>query len=664
MRAPEIPGAPATFERARRHFMAGLDHQLNGRLAEAEGEYRAALALAPDRLSVLNNLAAVLIEQARAGEAEAVCARALAVAPDDFTAHLNDGVRLDAIGKSDEALARLERAIGLAPDRAEAHAARADVLAALGQTDAALVDYDRAIALAPGNTGVRVNRAIALREARRHAEALSALDAALLVDPASAKLHFSRANVLVDLGRPEEALAAYDRAEAIAPDLDYLPGHSMRCALMLGRWADLEGKARGLEAAVLAGRAAAEPFELLSVADSPEIQLACARQFVRRSVPDPSRPRPPTRRAADGRVRIAYVSADIRRHPVAEQLVGVIESHDRARFEVTVVSVGPTEIRAGEAAARIHRAADRFMEASRWSDAQVAEALSAARVDIAIDLNGHTELSRPGIFALRPAPAQVAYLGFAATSGAPWIDAMIADDFVIPEHEAANYSERIIRIPGTYFPFDPRKTAAPLTPTRAELGLPQEGFVFCCFNAAPKITPPVFRLWMRILAAVPGSVLWLGRHTEGFVERSRRYAAECGVDPGRIRFAGFVESKAEHLARYRAADLFLDTFPYTAHTTGADALSTGLPLLTRAGRSFVSRVSGSMLMALGLDALVVTTEAEYEAAAVALAGDAGRLDGLQRRLASAEALGLFRDVAGYTRRLEQALERAARLFPS
>ncbi len=311
--------------------------------------------------------------------------------------------------------------------------------------------------------------------------------------------------------------------------------------------------------------------------------------------------------------------------PRRKLLAELFETHDRSRFEVTAIAFGPDDGSAMRA--RLVKAFDRFEDVRGRSDLEVAKLLRAMETDIAVDLNGHTQDARPGIFAHRPAPVQVNYLVYPGTTGAPFMDVVLADRVVLPLDQQPFFSERIVHLPDCYQASDAAR-AIPPAPTRAEAGLPQTGFVFCCFNNGWKITAPVFDIWMRLLAQVEGSVLWLldGPHADNL----RREAAARGVDAGRIVFAPRLAPDA-HLARHRLADLFLDTLPYNAHTTASDALWAGLPVLTCIGKAFPGRVAASLLKAIDLPELVTTSPGGYEGTGVGTGEESGAAGGDARK---------------------------------
>ncbi|MBY0510423.1 MAG: hypothetical protein K2P94_09740, partial [Rhodospirillaceae bacterium] len=355
-----------------------------------------------------------------------------------------------------------------------------------------------------------------------------------------------------------------------------------------------------------------------------------------------------------GKIRIGYYSADFYAHATSYLMAGLFELHDRTAFEITAFSFGPDTQDAMQH--RVTAAFDRFIDVRATSDAGVAALSRELRIDIAVDLKGYTQGDRMNIFAERAAPVQANFLGYPGTVGAPWMDYIIADAVVLPEAHRAHYAEKVVTLPGSYQVNDGRRVISARVFTRAELGLPEDGFIFCCFNHSAKILPDVFDIWMRILRSVPGSVLWLLKDYAPAADNLRKEAEKRGVDGARLVFAPRLPL-ADHLARLRAADLFLDTLPYNAHTTCSDALWAGVPVLTRKGAAFAGRVAASLLTAVGLPELIVATAAEYERLAVTLAADSNRLAQLRRKLAANRATAPLFDTPRFARHLEEAYAR-------
>jgi predicted O-linked N-acetylglucosamine transferase (SPINDLY family) len=357
------------------------------------------------------------------------------------------------------------------------------------------------------------------------------------------------------------------------------------------------------------------------------------------------------------RLRVGYLSSDFRHHAIAFLLTELLERHDKARVEAFAYAYGPADTSLERQ--RIRNAVDHWRDIDAQSDEQAAERIAGDHLDVLIDLNGHTQFSRTAILALRPAPVQMSWLGYLGTLGAPWCDYVVTDRFVSPPESAPHFSERFAYLPDCYCPSDTRRAIDPRLPERSECGLPERGFVFCCFSAAYKILPNVFAAWMRLLLQIDGAVLWLVANDPHSQQNLVNEAVRSGVDPRRIVFAPKV-AQPLYLARLRCADLFLDTFPYNAGTTANDALFAGLPILTCAGDTFASRVAGSQLRAIGLSELVAPSLADYEATATALARDAGSMAALRARLAANRAVSPLFDMTRFARNFETLLESLCR----
>ena len=430
--------------------------------------------------------------------------------------------------------------------------------------------------------------------------------------------------------RLDEALASYDRVLALKPDHTRAFSGIINCVNMICDWQRMTAFADDVIAHVSEKKSIISPFVLLGYSGDPALQLQCARNFVAERVPSP-RPLWTSTTWRHDKVRIAYLSADFRRSAMAHLMAELFEWHDRSRFEIIGVSFGVDD--KSEMRKRLVAAFDQFYDVHGKSDEEVAKLLHDLEVDIAIDLMGHTQDLRPGILAYRPAPIQASYLGFPGTMGAEFIDYIIADKMVAPLEHQSFYTEKIVHLPDCYLVNDTKRKIAERTPTRQEAGLPERSFVYCCFNNNWKITPDVFSVWMRLLHAVDGSVLWLLADNESAERNLRKEAQARGIDPARMVFAGRLPLK-DHLARHRLADLFLDTLPVNAHTTASDALWTGLPVLTCEGTAFAGRVAASLLYAVGLPELVTHSIEDYEALALRLARDPSLLEGYRNRLAT------------------------------
>ncbi len=617
-----------------------------GDLAGAERHYRDLLAVQPSPEAMVN-LANVLAAQKRAAEALAHYDGALAARPDLFEGQFNRASLLLEMGHAEEALAGFDRAVALRADAPAAWNNRGTALRSLRRGRDALASYERAVALAPGHVNALTNRAIALFDLGRLDEALAAAEHALSLAPRFAGALYVRGNVLRDLGRLADARDSYAAALDAAPDHPHALNGLAQAALALCDWTGAAALAPRLRDAAAAGRALIQPFVLMGYSDDEALLKRCAEHYARRAAP----PAPPLwkgGRYGHAKIRLAYLSADFHQHPTALLMAELFERHDRSRFEVTAMSFGPDD--GSRMRARLMRAFDRFEDVRELSDLEVARRLRARETDIAVDLGGHTLGARPGIFAHRPAPVQVNYLVYPGTTGAAHMTHVLADRIVLPIDRQPFFSEKIVHLPHCYQANDATRVAGE-APSRAAAGLPEEGFVFCCFNNSWKITSPVFDIWMRLLAAVPGSVLWL---LDGpAADNLRRQAHARGIAPARLVFAPRLAPDA-HLARHRLADLFLDTLPYNAHTTASDALLAGVPVVTRIGRSFAGRVAASLLAAVGLPELVTQTADAYETLALDLARGPELLKATREKLARGRAAMPLYDSARFARDIEAA----------
>jgi predicted O-linked N-acetylglucosamine transferase (SPINDLY family) len=605
-----------------------------GRLHEAERGFAKFLRKQPRHPAALNILAAVLIAMNRHAEAEPHLKAALRVDARSDATFYNYGLVLKTLNRPDEALLRFSEALALNPRHPETLNNRGTVLNELRDPAAAIFDFDRALALDPRYSAALFNKSKALAELKRYEEALAACDAALVLMPDMAEAWFGRGFILASMRRPAEAVVAYQRARQLNPGLPMLAGNLLHQKMLVCDWGGIDALIAEIEAGLAAGRPVAEPFGWQGVAQSEASLQRCAQ--LANAARYPMQPQagrlvvsPP-----GAKIRVGYLSGEFREQATSLLLVGVLEKHDKSKFEIVAIDNGYDD---GSATRRrIEAAVDDIVDISGLSDPQAVAAIRARRIDILVNLNGYFGEQRTGVFARRAAPLQVNYLGFPGTLGAPYMDYILADRDVLPEADHRFYQEKVAWLPHCYQANDDRRVIADRVFSREACGLPARGFVFCCFNNAYKITPEVFAGWMRILAAVDDAVLWLLEDDETAVANLRRAASAHGIDRGRLVFAGRLPP-AEHLARHRCADLFLDTLPYNAHTTASDALWAGLPLLTRRGETFAGRVASSLLNNLHLPELITTSAENYECAAVALARQPGDLATIRQKLAASRS---------------------------
>lgn len=647
---------------------------------QAAEHYRQCLARDASFVPAYAVLGGCLIALDKAGDALAVCDEGLKRAPQEPSLHTGRGEALAALGRSDEALAAFEAAIardpaqsgaiiGQArilfqsghrdgafaalsacdPNAAEPLIAKAIFLAEIGVTEAALQTYQAALAIEPSSDYAYYAMGCLLLDLRLFPAAVAAFDSALTLRPNHYPAEYNRAWALERMGRRDDALAGYERALAINPE-----SGTAACKAFYLRALSCDWRQRGADLARLhrlAGSGARlDAFSLLSAIDDPALHLAAARLQAA-----PARPRAPAR-PLNSKRHIAYLSPDFYDHPVAHHLVGVLEAHDRARFEITALCVEFGQDCAIRS--RIRHAVDHFVEAASWSDSQIASYLEDNGIDIAVDLAGFTMGGRTAALAAHPVAITAGWLGYAGTTGTTFIDYIIADPVLIPPADERYYTECVVRLPYSYLPRDgaPRPGSCP---SRSGLGLPDDAFVFCGFNNTYKLTPEIFDVWMRLLHAVENSVLWLNVQDETARANLRHEADARGLAAQRLIFAPRTEARADHLARLAAADLFLDTLPYGAHATASDMVWAGVPVLTVTGKAFASRVAAGLLTALNLPELIAPDLAAYEAMALELARNRGKLAALRAKIAESLPTAAAFDPAQFAAGLESAYESMA-----
>ena len=621
-----------------------------GRFDEALASYDRALALLPQAPLLHNNRGNTLRELKRHAEALASLDRALSLDPRYLDARVNRGAVLQDLKRHTEALAEFDRALALNPRAAALHSLRAGALHDLNRHADAIEGYQRALQIEPANPDILYDYAGVLRDLTRYDDALASLDRALAARPDFVKAINNRVQCLRALRRHEEAVEAITRLLALAPGWDYAQGDLFHSRAHCCDWAEHAQRAQQLIRSVANGRKADTPLAFQAVTDAAAAQRRCAEIYATDKYPA----RAPLWSGvpyAHDRIRVAYVSADFREHPVSYLMAGVFACHDRGRFEVTGISLQPDD---GSPASRSVRAAlGNVVDVFGKTDAAIAALLHEMEIDIAVDLMGYTLGARTAIFAHRPAPVQVSYLGYAGTSGTRYMDYLIADRIAVPPERRAHYSEHIAWMPDSFQGNGERPRIGATRPARSAAGLPEAGFVFCCFNNSYKITPALFERWLALLQAATGSVLWLYAGDPVVPRNLREEARRRGVDPARLVFAERLPY-AEYLARLRLADLFLDTLPFNAGTTASDALWAGVPVLTCPGDAFAARMAASLLTAVGLPELIAANADDYSALALKLATTPSVLAEVRDRLSRNRADCALFDTQRFCRNLESA----------
>jgi protein O-GlcNAc transferase len=551
----------------------------------------------------------------------------------------------------EKAIEFFSASINAFPENAVAHSNLGNVYAKLRQFDQALSAFEQAALLDPQDAETWSNAGIVFFELKRFEEAIALYDKALAIDPNYAEALCNKGNALDELKRYEEAIACYEKALSINPNIDWAPGVWMHLKLKVSSWENLEANVEVLLAKITAGEKVSNPFPLLAMSDDPMLHRQASEIFAHYQYPSNSTLGPIAKHPKGEKIRIGYFSADFHNHATGYLLAELIELHDKIQFELIGISFGPNQD--DEMRIRLQQSFDQLIDASTMSDIEIAQLSRDLKIDIAVDLKGFTQNCRTGIFTYRAAPIQLSYLGYPGTMSTNYIDYLIADRTLIPQEAQQAYSEKIAYLPNSYQANDRKRVISDKRFTKGDLGLPEQGFIFCSFNNNYKILPATFEIWMRILKAVDGSVLWLYEDNAAAADHLRQEAEKRGVHPSRLVFAKRMPL-AEHLARHQLADLFIDAFPCNAHTTASDALWAGLPVLTLMGNSFASRVAASLLKAIELPELITSTPQAYEALAIEVAKNPAKLAALKQKLASNRLTTPLFDTPQFTKDLERS----------
>ena len=579
-------------------------------------------------------------------------AKAVASQPQSQVAALfKQGLHLHQQGQLAQARQIYEQVLAKQPTHFDALHLSGVIAAQSKNPTLALELIGKAIEINPKNAATYSNRGIALKELKRYEEALASYDKAIAIKPDYADDYSNRGKALKDLKRIEEALASYDKAIEIKPDYEYLFGTMLLTKMFICDWQNFETDVQSLSLKINEGKKSSPSFPVLALIDSPSIQRKSSEIWINdKHSFNPSLGLIPQYERKN-KIRIGYYSADFHEHATAHLMAELFERHDKNNFELIAFSFGPDT--KDEMRQRLSKAFEQFIDVRFKSDKDIALMSREMGIDIAVDLKGFTRDQRVSIFSYRAAPIQINYIGYPGTMATGYIDYIIADPTLIPIESQQHYLEKVVYLPYSYQVNDRQRVIADQIFTKEELGLPNDGFVFCCFNNNYKITPDTFNGWMRILKAVEDSVLWLFEDNPTAVINLRKEAQTKGIDPNRLVFAKRMKLP-EHLARHRVADLFIDTLPYNAHTTASDALWTGLPVLTCMGESFASRVAASLLNAIELPELITTTQEQYEATAIELATNPAKLRAIKDKLERNRLTTALFDTPRFTKHIEAA----------
>ena len=622
-----------------------------GRWSDALLAYDQALKINPKFVAALYNRGNLLNQMKRYSEALQDYDGVRLLAPDLLDVHINRGNVLQEMRCPDEALASYKVALSLNPNLANVHNNMGKVLRDLACFDEALVCYEKAIQIDHDLLDAYLNRSHVLIELKRYEQAFDSFNQVLAFKPDSAEALYGCGLALNAAKRGVQALDAYERALKLDSSVPGLMDAWLSAKMNISEWTDFGSNHQEVIDFCEKQGGVVNPFSMLWLEDDPALQNRFAKIYAENKY-KLSRVEDITLAAGSAkRIKVGYYSANLSSHPVAYLMAGVFEAHDSDKFETigfSMVSLPDDQMQQ-----RLSSAFDHFIDISRMSTRDVVKLSREMGIDIAVDLMGYTMDGRADLFVERCAPVQVNYLGYPGTMGMDRMDYIIADQIIIPPDLQQHYTEKVVYMPHSHFVYADPPDLSDIAVSRAAQGLPETGVVFCCFNNSYKLLPTVFDSFMRVLNAVPGSVLWLAESNDTVATNLRKEAELRGVTAERLVFAGRTDRRT-YLARYRLADLFLDTAPYNAGTTAADALWAGLPVLTRVGRSFASRMAAGLVTTAGLPELITQTRAEYEARAVALANDPVQLGALKTRLAQNHANSPLFDVPLFTRHLETA----------
>lgn len=607
--------------------------------------------------SLINNLMTLAVGHLQNGDldsAEKLLKQSLKVAPKNSEALRLLGVTFAFKKDLQQALKMLDKAIKVDPNNWLAHSNRGNVLKDLNKFDAALKSYDRTIALQPNYAEVYNNKGNLYQDLKQYEAAVKSYDKAIALQSNYAEAYSNAGNALKKLNLLDLALTAYEKAMDLGDGNELALAAYLSCKMQLCDWNGISERLQKIENGDILRKDLFYPFHILSICNSPQIIKDVTQSYMSAEYPAKSDLGGFDKPARKEKIRLGYFSADFRNHAVSFLIAGLIEAHNRDKFELIAFSMGSDE--SDEMRERLKISFDEFIDISTKSDLEVAKLARNMHIDIAIDLGGITQNARPSIFAYRAAPIQIGYLGYLGTMAAPYYDYIIADEVIIPAEYRDAYSEKIIYLP-SYQANDPKREISDRVFTREEFGIPKESFVYCCFNNNYKFTPAVLDSWSRILLHVDKSIMLLHAESETVKQNLRSEFSARGIDSSQIFFAERLP-RAEYLSRYRIADLFLDTSPYNAGTTASDALWAGLPVLTFLGRTFSARMGGSLLRAVGLPELICDSQKAYEDLAIALGLDPVRCANVKEKLATNRLNSPLFDIKIFSENLELGLIQA------
>ena len=637
------------------HNSLGNSFKERGDLENAMGCYQDALAIDPNYSEALNNLGNVEKELGQIDKAINSYETAIELNPTFPEPYNNLGIILKDLRKFDEAINNYKRAITLNPKYVEGFNNLGIVYFEKGQLEDAFRSYQKALTINPDFEGTLNNLGIIYFHKNDSDNAIKSYRKAIHLNPSFVEAYDNLGTCLKSSGELNEALDSYKKAISINPNLDLLLGNALNTMMNLCIWDELKDQIENIKNKIDYGKLVIGPFEFLALADEPRLLRKITEVFAQKKYPRSEILPKITTYPIHKKIRIGYFSPDFREHPVSDLIVELLEIHNRDEFEIHAFSCGQDT--QDKMNLRIKDAVDHFHDVYLKPDEEISMLARSLKIDIAIDLGGFTQGSRVGVFAMSAAPIQICYLGYPGTMSADYMDYLICDRVVIPEDKQNYYLENLVYMPNSYMVNDSQIKPSDKSFSKNDLNLPAKGFVFCCFNNAYKITPETFLGWMRILKEVSDSVLWLSKSNKTTIQNLKQEAVKHGIDENRLIFASRLELKEDHLKRIQSADLFIDTLPFNAHTTSSDALRVGLPVLTRIGESFTSRVAASLLNAVNLPELITTSQEDYETLAIELATNPKKYRAIKEKLINNLPEAPLYDTPLFTRQIESAYKK-------
>ena len=646
-------------EFAEAHNNLGIINNDLGQFNEALKIYETAIAINPNYAEAHFNFGNSLSEVGQTDKAVKSFKKALLINPDYADAYLNLGNNLQDLGQLDEAIEYYQNNLLIDQDNAQVHYELGTTFMKLGEITKSIESFQRAIKIKPDYDEAHNGLGIMFHKIGKYEKALRSYEIAYSINPKYAEVYFNLGNLLVEINQLDHAIVNYEHAYNLKPGIDYNFGNLFHNKMHLCIWDNFYKDLDELIIKLNQNGRDIDPYSLSTLIDDAKIQLKNAVIHSDYRFQNRHALTKVNHFTHHTKIRIGYFSADFREHPVSALSAEIYELHDRSQFEIYAFSFGPDT--KDKLNLRIKAGVDNFYDVSTMSYKDIAMLSRSLEIDIAIDLGGHTHNNKMEIFDISAAPIQINYLGYPGTTGASFYDYILADNTIIPENQKNNYSENIIFMPNCYMPQNNHMHVSEKLLTRQEFNLPEDGFVFCCFNNHFKITPKEFDIWMRLLRKIDGSVLWLLKANEWSEINLKAEAKKRGIQGNRLIFADKIKVE-EHLARQKLADLFLDTFNFNAHTTASDALRVGLPIVTKIGKGFAARVTSSLLNSLKTPELITKSEKEYEALALSLANNVEKLTSIKKKLADNHISAPLFDTVSYTKHLEKAYTKAYECF--